>query len=808
MAEKAKTTATTGMATVGMDFFEVLSRQTKSKPTKKAASKAAVAGTKALDSLLGQTPKPAGKSPTEGKTAPPVGKSESVTAKDEAKGKTATTAAKTDQPDKPMIPSDIERFSSLIAGMINSKAAKSSPKEATPQEIIPQEARFCDVFTDRHELVKDEDASENLMSDGLFGAEAFVSNDKLHLVSKKDGPIRVAAYIRVSTDHENQEDSYELQDRYFTQLLESNPNWVSAGVYSDYGISATDQTHRTGFNRLIRHCREGKVDRIICKSISRFARNTADFLTAISILRDHGVSMMFEKENLDTANPTSEFILTTLGAIAQEESRSISENQKWGLRKRMPKGEVQNKVMYGYRFVDGEDAYEVLDTGYRIRKIEIVEEEAAIVRRIFEEYIDGKSFNAISRGLNIDRVPAPPQNKVAKRNAEKAKQILSEMNGAADAASATEDSDTEGPGWTGGRVSYINKQVRFTGNVLAQQTYVESYLTHKSVKNDGAQPQYYIREHHPAIITEEMFEEAQRIRSMNPNVGKKSNAKPLPFSGIILCGNCGRVYNVRGTSSKNIWFCPSASWKGGATRCRAERLYEEQVIRMFRKAVLDRFDLYTADIQDDAKTADILSGKFEEEAQFSEKSNGFIERMIIRMEQIQRDDYVEKDRAFGKRKIYVLRMEANRAERTLRVITSKLKAAQVHKETLGQDVPAEELEELQKRLLDAEVEAAKAKKRLETEEEAFSQKECYWDEIEANYSYRQKALEWMKNLPHDSKGVVDFLNGMETDFVKAFVLGVIVFDPLHFQVRWYDNTTTDVELYSNVDEGRCKERRV
>lgn len=156
----------------------------------------------------------------------------------------------------------------------------------------------------------------------------------------------MAAYIRVSTDSSDQENSYETQERYFNQLIESNPEWNAVGVYSDYGISGTSRENRTGFRRLLRHCKEGKIDRIVCKSISRFARNTADFMEALDALHDSGVTILFEKENLDTADPTNDFILTTLAAIAQEESRSISGNINLGNKIRFPKGEVRNAVIY------------------------------------------------------------------------------------------------------------------------------------------------------------------------------------------------------------------------------------------------------------------------------------------------------------------------------------------------------------------------------------------------------------------------------------------------------------------------------
>ena len=154
----------------------------------------------------------------------------------------------------------------------------------------------------------------------------------------------------------------------------------------------------------MRHCKDGKIDRIVCKSISRFARNTADFMSALDILHDCGVTILFEKENLDTADPTSDFILTTLAAIAQEESRSISGNIRLGQKMRFPKGDVPNKILYGYRY-NGKMV--TSESGYEYKDIEIVEEEARVVRRIFHEVVEGKAYTEIARGLNMDRIPAP-----------------------------------------------------------------------------------------------------------------------------------------------------------------------------------------------------------------------------------------------------------------------------------------------------------------------------------------------------------------------------------------------------------------
>lgn len=594
-------------------------------------------------------------------------------------------------------------------------------------------------------------------------------------ITKEKRMLRVAAYIRVSSEHEQQEDSYEVQERYFSSLLTQNPDWISAGIYSDYGISGTEHLHRRGFNRLMRHCEEGRIDRIVCKSISRFARNTTDFLTAIRVFQEHSVRILFEKENLDTENATSEFILTTLGAIAQEESRSISENQKWAIKKRLPKGEVPNKALYGYRFAEGKDAYEMLETGYCMRRLEIVEEEAAIVRRIFQAYIDGNSANAIAGALNRDGIAPPKQTVVRQRNQEKARRVVKEANGKEAAA-------YQEAGWTGKRVLYILSQVRYAGNVLAQKTYVESYITHRNVRNWGELPKYYICEHHPAIISEEMYWEAWRVSRLNAN-GTKLGRRLLPFSKILLCAHCGRSYHVRKSAARTSWFCPNAAGRDKPHFCRAERVSERQLLRMLRKAFIERFDLFAGPVQDDAMTANILSGQCGNMAEpmFAEESRGFLVRMITKLEWFQQADYMEKERAFYKRRIGLLQMEKERAERILKQTAVALS---------GQRNQA---------LIDAERSAAQAGERLKEELAQLKKQEQYWDESEANYEYRKHALAWLKGLAQSQQGVIEFLNGMTTEYVKAFVLDIVIYDSRRFRVRWYDNTMTDVELFGNAD---------
>lgn len=273
--------------------------------------------------------------------------------------------------------------------------------------------------------------------------------------------LKVAAYIRVSTDLQDQENSYAVQEQYFQQIIESNPLWKLVGIYSDYGISGTSKEKRVGFCRLIRHCQEGKIDRILCKSISRFARNTADFSSALFLLRNCQVTVFFEKENLDSAELKNEFILSVLGAFAQEESRSISSNIMEGNKMRNSQGDVRNVKLYGYRFSGN---WICNETGYKYREVEVVEEEARVVQFIFRKVADGQSYSEIARWLNQQKIPAPYNDYKRKRILHSRKgQLYSQLDA----------------GWNSGQISRMVRNERYVGDVLTQKKYTINYLTHE-----------------------------------------------------------------------------------------------------------------------------------------------------------------------------------------------------------------------------------------------------------------------------------------------------------------------------------------
>lgn len=351
---------------------------------------------------------------------------------------------------------------------------------------------------------------------------------------------RVAAYCRVSTALDDQTDSFELQEQYYTRLILSRPGWKLAGIYADKGISGTQRKQRTGFERMLRHCEEGKIDRIICKSISRFARNTADLLEVIRNLKQLNIGVVFEKEGIDTLCVEGEFLLSTIAAIAQDESRSISENMTWAFQKRFQQGIPVFQKLLGYNIEK--------KRGEKI--ITINEQEAAIVREIYSLKLEGMNYTDIAR-LMIKK-----GYKNIRGNNE----------------------------WSFDLIKGILTNERYTGDVLCQKTYTENYITHKTKRNDSAVKQYFIENHHPPIISREMFYKVQELISSKKTY-QKSPKVSYPFSGRIYCGKCRARYHryIPGKNAK--WKC-SRSMKSNLL-CDCEPINEN----VLKNALIKAFDI-------------------------------------------------------------------------------------------------------------------------------------------------------------------------------------------------------------------------
>lgn len=367
---------------------------------------------------------------------------------------------------------------------------------------------------------------------------------------------RIAVYARVSTDSEMQASSYELQVDHYKDYVSKNPAWILADVYADEGISGTSTKNRTEFNRMIQDCEEGRIDYILTKSISRFARNTLDCISIIRRLKSlrPAVGVFFEKENIDTLDSKSELFLTILSSMAQEESRSVSENTKWGVQKRFQQGIVHMPTTFFLGYDTTEDGEIVID-----------EEQAEVVRRIFREYLEGKGCPSIAKGLTRDGLKTGKGNKT----------------------------------WTSDAVYKILKQEKYQGHCLAQKTVTIDFLSHKRVRNRDIQPQYFVKNTHPAIISEETFEAVQQemkrrsLMMRDPdNKYRQHFSGHSPFSNQYYCGECGRpVIRRRMTSSRkgekyyiSAWQCRvTAGLDRDYKDCKTSYVHETDLENAFMK---------------------------------------------------------------------------------------------------------------------------------------------------------------------------------------------------------------------------------
>ena len=359
--------------------------------------------------------------------------------------------------------------------------------------------------------------------------------------------IRVAAYCRVSTDSDEQATSYETQVEHYTRFIKGKPEWEFAGVYADDGISGTNAKKRESFMRMIADCDEGKIDMIITKSISRFARNTVDCLNYIRDLKKKHIPIFFEKENINTLEASGEFLITIMASIAQQESESLSQNVKLGLQFRYQNGSVQvnhNRFM-GY-------------TKDENGKLVIKEDEADVVRRMYREYLEGASLQDICNGLEADGI----------------------LTGAGKQH------------WRPSTVKLMLTNEKYIGDALLQKTFTVSPITKERLRNKGDVPQYYVENNHEAIIPKDLFMKVKEemLRRANMKAGNKNRvySSKYALSSIVFCGKCGDIYrrlawNNRGKHSI-VWRCCTRLDQGLQT-CDAETIQESELQKVTIKAL-------------------------------------------------------------------------------------------------------------------------------------------------------------------------------------------------------------------------------
>ena len=338
--------------------------------------------------------------------------------------------------------------------------------------------------------------------------------------------------------------SYAAQVDYYTKYIQKREDWEFVKVYTDEGISATSMAHRDGFNQMIADALDGKIDLIITKSVSRFARNTVDSLTTVRKLKEKNVEVYFEKENIYTLDSKGELLITIMSSLAQEESRSISENVTWGHRKRFADGKVSlpYKRFLGYR--KGADGLP-----------EIVPDEAEIVRQIYKQFLEGKSYYAIAKNLTDRGIPTPAGKEQ----------------------------------WHIRTIGSILTNEKYKGSALLQKKFTVDFLTKKTKVNEGEVPQYYIEESHPAIISPEEFELVQAEMAKRKQLGRKFSGNDI-FSAKIICGDCGgffgaKVWHSNSKYRRVIWQCNQKF----SQNCTTPHLYEDEIKMRFLTAFASFF---------------------------------------------------------------------------------------------------------------------------------------------------------------------------------------------------------------------------
>lgn len=379
----------------------------------------------------------------------------------------------------------------------------------------------------------------------------------LHIDTTEVAKLVVAAYARVSTEKEEQEDSFERQVSHYTALINSKLEWEFGGIYADPGITGTRAEKRPDFMRMIADCRAGKINKILVKSISRFARNTVDALNYIRELKELGISIYFENENIDTLTPGGEVLITILAAMAEQESRTMSTNIKWSYQKKFKNGEVilNTGLMMGYINTGRKD-----DEGKVIYAIN--EEEAKIVRRIYREYLAGFTITRICKGLAADGI-------------------------------VTKLGKTQ---WRYSVVHGILTNEKYTGNAILGKTFKPDVLSKYRQKNTGQAPMYYAEGTHPAIIDAETFElvkvEMERRKDSEVStVGNNTYTSKFPFSGLLICGECGhklRRHTRRVGSGKVVpsWGCSNRIQNGRAV-CDSHHVNEDTMQQTYTAAIRD-----------------------------------------------------------------------------------------------------------------------------------------------------------------------------------------------------------------------------
>ena len=527
-----------------------------------------------------------------------------------------------------------------------------------------------------------------------------------------DEKYRVAAYCRVSTDSEEQESSYEAQCRHYEHFINANPEWALAGIYADEGISGTSTKHRDQFNQMISDCEKGKIDMIITKSISRWARNTIDSLKNIRKLKDLGIPVLFEKENINTMDAQGEVLLTILSSLAQQESESISKNVRMGIQYLYQQGKGRLNTTRFLGLTKGENG----------KTLVIIPEEADLVRRIYREYLEGYSPGWIARGLMEDEIPSPAGK----------------------------------PAWYQSTIGSILRNEKYCGDLLMQKYYVVDVLSHRVAKNEGQLPQYYVEDAHEPIIPKEVFYQVQgelRRRSIFKNKpGSFRMGSKIALTGRLICGKCGRRLKryTYPEPTRTDWRCRRRAYekrsmtKEVAPKCSCRNVLEREVqvaiLAAFNELPSCRDELLRASWavkNGDLKRLDYLIGNNQSrQDRINEKMEGLEE---------------------GDKQVSLLRAELSRLE------DEKIDLTLKHADAANQEVARRSLLELIDIMMEKEYGGSEP-----DEEEEDRQAACYeYDEF-----FRRTRMEIPEGILDTEGKVVRF----QDDFIIRYLENVIVHD--------------------------------
>ena len=359
---------------------------------------------------------------------------------------------------------------------------------------------------------------------------------EINIQTTDEKKIRLAAYCRVSSSSEDQLHSYAAQIRHYSDYAKEHPEMELYDIYADEGITGTCMEKRDELLRLLKDCKRGKIDRIITKSISRFARNTVELLTMLRELKELGVTVYFEEQGIDSGKINAELIVTLPGLAAQQESVSISQNMRWSYNRRMEAGDFNTcKAPFGFHFNEE-------------KKLVVTEPEAEIVRQIFSLYVTGKGKQAIANLLNEKGVPRGQAQKK----------------------------------WNAYNIHYILNNERYMGDAILQKKVTTSSLPYRKKRNEGEKPQYYVSGSNPSVISKDQFHLAQQIQTQRASVhGEHTNASVI--TGRLICSRCGKKMRRQMLRGKYYWLCEGVS--KGTSPCHKMRVLEEALEHGFIQLV-------------------------------------------------------------------------------------------------------------------------------------------------------------------------------------------------------------------------------